>query len=155
MSIKHAFTSAKDDGADTTLVRPSNWNAEHITDLSKVVWKDTFEIPLDLSAKTADIAWTDLDLTAYTSANAKFAILVLWVRGQGTSRSGLTIFEVRKKGTTDFLFLYLSTGGYVQWEWKVTQIILALDSGQVMQYALDVSGSDSTDCKIQVIGYIE
>lgn len=29
MAIKHAFTSAKDDGADATLVRPSNWNAEH------------------------------------------------------------------------------------------------------------------------------
>ena len=29
MSIKHAFVSAKADGADTTLVRPSNWNAAH------------------------------------------------------------------------------------------------------------------------------
>lgn len=28
--IVHAFTSAKSDGADTTLVRPSNWNAEHV-----------------------------------------------------------------------------------------------------------------------------
>ena len=155
MSIKHAFQSAKADEADTTLVRPSNWNAEHVTDLNKIIWKDTFGIPLDLSGKTADIAWTDLDLTAYTSANAKFAILVLWVRGQGASRAGLTILEVRKKGTTDSLALYLSTGGYVQWEWKFTQIMLALDSGQVMQYTLDVSGSDSTDCRIQVIGYIE
>lgn len=29
VSLKHAFTSAKADGADTSLVRPSNWNAEH------------------------------------------------------------------------------------------------------------------------------
>ena len=29
VSLKHAFTSAKTDGADTTLVQPSNWNAEH------------------------------------------------------------------------------------------------------------------------------
>ena len=29
MAIKHAFTSAKEDGADATLVRPSDWNAEH------------------------------------------------------------------------------------------------------------------------------
>lgn len=29
MSIKHAFISTKDDGADTTLVRPSDWNADH------------------------------------------------------------------------------------------------------------------------------
>lgn len=27
--IKHAFASAKSDGADATLVQPSNWNAEH------------------------------------------------------------------------------------------------------------------------------
>ena len=30
LSAKHAFTSAKSDDADTTLVRPSNWNAEHV-----------------------------------------------------------------------------------------------------------------------------
>lgn len=30
LSFKHAFTSAKSDGADTTLVQPSNWNAEHV-----------------------------------------------------------------------------------------------------------------------------
>jgi hypothetical protein len=29
MSIKHSFTSAKSDGADATLVKPSNWNADH------------------------------------------------------------------------------------------------------------------------------
>ena len=29
MPIKHAFTSAIEDGLDTTLVRPSNWNADH------------------------------------------------------------------------------------------------------------------------------
>lgn len=29
VSLKHAFTSAKADGADTSIVRPSDWNAEH------------------------------------------------------------------------------------------------------------------------------
>jgi hypothetical protein len=28
--IKHAFTSGKSDGGDATLVRPSNWNADHV-----------------------------------------------------------------------------------------------------------------------------
>lgn len=31
MPVKHAFTSAKSDGADATLVRPSDWNAGHVT----------------------------------------------------------------------------------------------------------------------------
>ncbi|PJB49391.1 MAG: hypothetical protein CO103_05925, partial [Chloroflexi bacterium CG_4_9_14_3_um_filter_45_9] len=29
MAIKHTFVSAKTDGADTTLVRPVDWNADH------------------------------------------------------------------------------------------------------------------------------
>jgi len=29
LSLTHAFVSAKSDGADSTLVRPSAWNAEH------------------------------------------------------------------------------------------------------------------------------
>lgn len=31
-NIKHAFTSGKTDGADATLVQPSNWNDEHVVD---------------------------------------------------------------------------------------------------------------------------
>lgn len=31
-NIKHAFTSAKSDGGDATLIQPSNWNAEHVID---------------------------------------------------------------------------------------------------------------------------
>jgi hypothetical protein len=29
ISLKHAFTNPKSDGGDATIVRPSNWNAEH------------------------------------------------------------------------------------------------------------------------------
>ncbi len=29
ISLKHLFTSAKSDGPDSTLIQPSNWNAEH------------------------------------------------------------------------------------------------------------------------------
>jgi hypothetical protein len=34
VSNKHAFTSAIPDGGDATLVRPSNWNAEHVLQLT-------------------------------------------------------------------------------------------------------------------------
>ena len=30
MAIKHAFTSEKSDGSDSTVVRPSDWNADHV-----------------------------------------------------------------------------------------------------------------------------
>jgi len=29
--VKHSFTSAKSDGGDATLVKPSDWNASHNT----------------------------------------------------------------------------------------------------------------------------
>lgn len=32
MALKHTFVSAKTDGADATLVQPSNWNADHVVD---------------------------------------------------------------------------------------------------------------------------
>jgi hypothetical protein len=32
MSLKHTFVSAIGDGGDATLVRPSNWNADHLVD---------------------------------------------------------------------------------------------------------------------------
>ena len=35
MAIKHAFTSEKSDGGDATLVRPSNWNADHTGRIGK------------------------------------------------------------------------------------------------------------------------
>src|SRR5690348_17432670 len=34
--MKHAFSSAKADGGDATLVKPSNWNAVHIDDVQAV-----------------------------------------------------------------------------------------------------------------------
>lgn len=43
ISLKHPFTSLKPDGADATLVQPSNWNAEHTLTLAagKVLGRDT------------------------------------------------------------------------------------------------------------------
>ena len=34
LSFKHLFTSAKSDGVDSTLIQPSNWNAEHVITLA-------------------------------------------------------------------------------------------------------------------------
>ena len=43
ISLKHTFTSPKADGVDSTLVQPSNWNAEHTITLAagKVLGRDT------------------------------------------------------------------------------------------------------------------
>ncbi len=43
-NVKHSFTSGKADGGDTTLVQPSNWNAEHVVD-QYVDYPDQATIP--------------------------------------------------------------------------------------------------------------
>lgn len=45
LKSKHAFTSAKSDGADTTVIRPSDWNADHVM----IGWQ-----PDDLGTFSAD-----------------------------------------------------------------------------------------------------
>jgi hypothetical protein len=51
MTIKHAFTSPKADGSDATLVRPSNWNADHQVDADGV--DTTTAIPLVIGGANA------------------------------------------------------------------------------------------------------
>lgn len=36
MAIKHAFTNPKSDGGDATIVRPSNWNDNHVIDAATI-----------------------------------------------------------------------------------------------------------------------
>ena len=60
MSVKHKFVSAKADGGDATLVRPSNWNDEH--DAIKQTEIDFGTTPVADSSFTitdADVAATD------------------------------------------------------------------------------------------------
>jgi len=44
MPVTHAFQSAKQDGPDSTLVQPSNWNAGHSVDLT--VTSTSSDLPL-------------------------------------------------------------------------------------------------------------
>jgi hypothetical protein len=37
MAVTHSFVSAKTDGGDTTVVRPSDWNADHDVELTKTI----------------------------------------------------------------------------------------------------------------------
>jgi hypothetical protein len=75
VSLKHAFTSAKSDSADTTLVQPSNWNAEHTLTLatSRLIGRTTagtgaaeeiaVSSDLSLSAGTLGVASSVATLT--------------------------------------------------------------------------------------------
>ena len=57
MPITHAFTSAVADGADATLVRPSNWNADHAgtLDAAAVTFTPTTAADWDGDADPGDL----------------------------------------------------------------------------------------------------
>jgi len=84
VSLKHKFASAKSDGGDATLVRPSNWNDEHdlLIDASKIVGRTTAGTG---SAEEISVS-SDLTLTAGTL-------------GVATSLSGKTLVEPAIDGT--------------------------------------------------------
>ena len=56
--IKHQFVSAKDDGADESVVRPSDWNADHVDDTPQV-------------SEAERIAGTETELRRFAPADIK------------------------------------------------------------------------------------
>lgn len=80
ISLKHNFTSSKPDGTDTTMVQPSNWNAEHTltqatnkllgrtTALTGATEEISVGSNLTFSSLTLSLAST-VSLTALTSAS--------------------------------------------------------------------------------------
>jgi len=123
--------------------------------LSKIVWKDASERALNLANQTTTIEWTDLDLTAYTSANAKFAILRLRAHLDSYT-DGQTWLNIRKKGTTPTYMHYVyPISNPVSGNEYELGIIQALDSEQVIEYYVRFTGTAQVDYTIDVLGYIE
>lgn len=89
VSLKHLFQSAKSDGADNTVVQPSDWNDEHVLSLAagKVLGRDT----------SGDGAAQELPIAVNTSGDV----------GIGTTSPGS---KLDVKGT---LRLSGATSGYV------------------------------------------
>ncbi len=83
ISLKHSFTSPKADGTDSTLVQPSNWNAEHQLQMAtaRLVGRTTAgagaaeEISvganLTLTGLSLSLA-SSVSITALTAATASF-----------------------------------------------------------------------------------
>lgn len=61
LSLTHTFVSAKSDDADATLVRPSNWNAEHTITLAanKIVGAITAGVAVEIDCTSAGRALID------------------------------------------------------------------------------------------------
>ena len=156
MSIKHAFESAKADGADATLVRPSNWNAEHVTNLSKITWKDVSANALVDEGRTTALDWTDLDLTSFTSVYAKFALLLLRFHPSVAGTAGDSSLDIRKNGTTPSQYNHIKIA-YVEGKWAYRRlfVIQGLDAGRIIEYKITPATGATVNSYIDVLGYIE
>lgn len=123
----------------------------------RLIWKDASENALTLLNQTADTDWTDLDLTAYTSVKARFALLnlsvlvdalptyrcLLVVRKNGTEPATWPGFNV-PRGTLMVGQVYFNGS-----------IIVALDDAQKVEYIFQAHNSGQFDIYIDVLGYIE
>lgn len=102
VSLKHAFTSAKADGGDTTLVQPSNWNAEHTLTMAtaRLLGRTTAgtgaaeEISVGTGLSLSGGSLSNSGVTSYPGAGLTVSTGSAW----GTSKTAPTGDVV---GTTD------------------------------------------------------
>ena len=125
--------------------------------LSKVVWKTTPSVAMTDPPRTVTLNWTDLDLTAYTSENAKLAILLIRFRATVIGAGAYSELEVRKNGTTATSTprLRIDGSGITAGTDQYLDVVVGLDSGQVLEYRIDVGEGWTVDSRIVVLGYIE
>lgn len=123
--------------------------------VSKIVGKDASESALNLANQSSSTTWTDLDLTAYTSADAKWAYLRLAVHIDSYA-SGYVLLRVRKNGTTPTRYP-LCYGAQEDASSNFAEIFVwaEMDSGQVIEYDIFIDGTAQADFNIDVLGYIE
>jgi hypothetical protein len=84
MGITHAFTNPKEDGGDTTIVRPSDWNADHVG----VPWSP--DTPPETPSAYDDefdafAGWTTLGSIATLNATDIPSCLHMAMTGSGTN----------------------------------------------------------------------
>jgi len=122
----------------------------------ELVWKDASERPLNLANCVAAVAWTDLDLTATTSATAKIAVIQLRLT---VNTVGATVcsLSVRKNGTTPTYFpqIRADTAFPIAGNYFTEVCLVGLDTGQVIEYTVAMGAGWDVDVAIEVLGYYE
>jgi hypothetical protein len=137
----------------------NHWNADHATSGGSVayglVWKDASQNALNVLNQGATVDWTVLDLTAYTSANARMAYLQLTLVVDTATKD--YYLGVRKNGTTpgQFPLVRVNQGNANAADIFMGYVIVGLDTNQVIQYRIDVEAGGQCDIQIDVLGYWE
>ncbi|GAI05556.1 unnamed protein product, partial [marine sediment metagenome] len=123
----------------------------------KFIWKDWSSTALSIFNQVNTIAWTDLQLDIYTSPAAKAAILLLELHIDIVGTGNYSWLGVRKNGTspTRRPLLQLDKAGCTAGNNHYEQVIVGLDTEQLIEYYLYVGTNWQLDVRISVLGYIE
>ena len=125
----------------------------------EAVWIDAPTIAMQDLNRTSTSDWTDLDLTAYTSAGAKIAIIKMSFHTDTLGAAGTCAFAIRKNGTTPSAFPVVSYAynQVVAPGWYFTYAFVGMDTGQVVEYQISNTAWTGwqVDCYLEVLGYIE
>lgn len=125
---------------------------------SAFIWKAQAEEALTLPDLSSVVAWTDLDLTAYTSSKAKVAYLMLLLDCNSITPEAFVVFDVVKKGTSAGYGIRVrldSKAGDAAGAKQHITALCGLDASQNIQYYLGFYGTINVDAHIYVLGYIE
>ncbi len=129
----------------------------YVDTLSKIIWKDVSQTAMDDNSRTATLSWTVLDLTAYTSEQAKFAIVRLDMKARTVGTGDYCYLEIRKSGTmpTHRPRVDLHKAGTTLFALKCETAIIGLSNDRKVQYRIGVLNGWEIDTDIKVLGYIE
>lgn len=105
-------------------------------------------------SNSSDVSWTDVDVTAETSARAYMVQITVEIEDTGAAATRASI-TVRKKGETDvdqyqWTFAHPANSRPTQQtKW------VGLDTDQIFQYQADASGVNTLTTKIRILAYKE
>lgn len=123
MAVKHSFASAKSDGGDATLVKPSDWNASHTIDtVTRSIWLAGFIARVDTGSAASGLGTNPDAVPVLTLADAAtsggvwtFAVPHDWASGV------LTAQPIWAPGSTD------AVAHTVRWSLDVKALAAAAD----------------------------
>ncbi len=124
---------------------------------SRFVWKDTSQTALSDLNRTVSQGMTDLDLTAYTSADAKIALLLLEMRADVIGSGNSCLLALRKNSTSPphRPSLQLDKAAVTVAVYQFAMVLVGLDTSQILEYLITVGTGWQIDSRIRVLGYVE
>src|ERR1041385_321079 len=135
MPITHTFVSAKSDGGDATLVRPSDWNANH-TGGSNCY--ESFLTTADVSMASSSTWYSHADLALTPPAGDYLVTACLQLQSASASQTGMAA-KIATGGSLSSNVLSGDTG--VKSMGAVTPGLSTNDFPMVIQARVTVNGS--------------